>query len=108
MQDSSLEFREPMTYRILIVALFAAGSLYAQHDGLAAAPTHKNLTVLKDVPADQIGPAMQFISISLGVECTFCHLAGKMEADDKPAKNTAREMIRMTNAINKDHFCGRQ
>jgi photosynthetic reaction center cytochrome c subunit len=63
--------------------------------------------VLKDAPADQIGPAMQFIASSLGVECTFCHVAGKMEADDKPAKKTAREMITMTAEINKTHFGGR-
>ena len=96
-----------MPHRILIFILFAAGSLQAQHNALAAPQAPKNLTVLKDVPADQIGPAMQFISVSLGVECTFCHVAGKMEADDKPSKNTAREMIAMTNEINKAHFGGR-
>src|SRR2546427_479427 len=97
-----------MTHRILIVTLLAVGSLQGQHNALTAPQTHKNLTVLKDVPADQIGPAMQFISVSLGVECSFCHIAGKMEADDKPAKKTAREMITMTNEINKTHFGGRQ
>ena len=96
-----------MPLRIPILILFAAGTLQAQHSGLTAPQTPKNLTVLKDVPVDQIGPAMQFISVSLGVECTFCHVAGKMEADDKPAKNTAREMIAMTNEINKAHFGGR-
>ena len=82
--------------------------LRAQHaDGPAAVPAGKNLTQLQNAPADQIGPAMQFISASLGVECTFCHVAGKMEADDKPAKKTAREMIAMTAEINKTHFGGR-
>jgi photosynthetic reaction center cytochrome c subunit len=97
-----------MTHRILIVTLLAAGCLQAQHNALAAPQTHKNLTVLNDVSADQIGPAMQFISLSLGVECTFCHVAGKMESDDKPAKKTAREMITMTGEINKAHFGGRR
>src|SRR5579871_1381451 len=97
-----------MKSRTLIVALLAACSLQAQHDALAAPQAPKNLMFLKDVPADQIAPTMQFMSISLGVECTFCHVAGKMEADDKPAKKTAREMITMTNEINKTHFGGRQ
>ncbi len=100
-----------MTTRILIVAVLAlpvaTQTLWAQHDAAPAAPAYKNLTVLKDVPADQIGPAMQFMATSLGVECAFCHTPGKMEADDKGAKKTAREMITMTAAINKEHFGGR-
>lgn len=82
--------------------------LLAQHADAPAAPAYKNLTVLKDVPADQIGPAMQFMTTSLGVECTFCHVQGKMDADDKGEKKTARQMITMTNEINKTHFNGRQ
>ena len=94
--------------RILLVAQAFAALAVAQHaDGPAAAPVYKNLTQLKSVPSDQIGPAMQFISSSLGVECTFCHVQGKMDADDKPAKKTAREMIAMTAEINKTHFGGR-
>src|ERR1700684_4263493 len=66
----------------------------------------KNVTELKDIPADQLGPAMQFISTSLGVQCDTCHVAGKFEADDKRPKKTAREMIAMTMAINKNAFHG--
>src|SRR5580700_9563171 len=67
----------------------------------------KNIEALKGTPADQVFPAMQFISASLGVECDFCHVEGKFEADDKPAKKTARQMIAMTLAINKDSFNSR-
>jgi photosynthetic reaction center cytochrome c subunit len=74
---------------------------------LSAQPAHKNLVELKDVPADQIGPAMQFMAASLGVGCNFCHVPGKFEADDKPEKKTARQMIAMTKAINQTHFNGR-
>src|SRR5579862_1356812 len=63
----------------------------------------KNIQVLKGTPADQLMPAMQFISVSLGVECTFCHVQGKMDLDEKKPKQTAREMMTMTAAINKDH-----
>jgi hypothetical protein len=66
----------------------------------------KNIQVLKDTPADQLIPAMQFISASLGVECEFCHVQNAFEKDDKKAKATARKMIQMQMAINKDHFEG--
>lgn len=96
-----------MNIRIVFVALLAP-ALFAQHEAPAAAPAFKNLTVLKDTPADQIAPAMQFMASSLGVQCNFCHVPGKMDADDKGAKKTARQMIVMTNEINKTHFGGRQ
>jgi photosynthetic reaction center cytochrome c subunit len=51
---------------------------------------------------------MQFISASLGVECDFCHVAGKFDSDDKRAKQIARKMIAMTLSINKDDFNGRR
>ena len=64
----------------------------------------KNIQVLKDIPADQLIPAMQFISASLGVECEFCHVEHEMQKDDKDEKKTARKMIEMELAINKSHF----
>jgi photosynthetic reaction center cytochrome c subunit len=66
----------------------------------------KNIQVLKGVPADQIFPTMQFISASLGVECEFCHVQGKFEKDDKKPKQTARKMMEMMFAINKENFDG--
>jgi photosynthetic reaction center cytochrome c subunit len=69
---------------------------------------YKNIQVLKDVPSDQLIPAMQFITASLGVQCDFCHLENAFEKDDKEAKQTARKMMRMMAAINKDSFDGQQ
>jgi photosynthetic reaction center cytochrome c subunit len=66
----------------------------------------KNMQVLKDIPGDQLIPAMQFIAASLGVECEFCHVQGAMEKDDKKQKQTARKMMLMMFAINKDNFEG--
>ena len=66
----------------------------------------KNIQVLKGVPADQIFPSMQFITASLGVECEFCHVQGAFEKDDKKPKQTARKMMEMMFAINKDNFEG--
>lgn len=71
----------------------------------------KNIKVLKGVPAEQVFPAMQFITISLGVECQFCHVQGadgkmQFDKDDKKNKETARKMMEMMFAINKDNFEG--
>jgi outer membrane lipoprotein-sorting protein len=73
-----------------------------------AEEVYKNITQLKGTPSDQVDPAMQFIAASLGVNCEFCHVQGKYEADDKGAKKTAREMMAMTAMINKTSFGGRQ
>jgi photosynthetic reaction center cytochrome c subunit len=66
----------------------------------------KNIQVLKGLPADQLIPAMQFITASLGVECEFCHVQGAFEKDDKKTKQTARKMMEMMFAINQDNFDG--
>ena len=66
----------------------------------------KNIQVLKGVPADQLFPTMQFITASLGVECEFCHVQNAFEKDDKKPKQTARKMMEMMFAINKDNFEG--
>jgi hypothetical protein len=66
----------------------------------------KNIKALKGIPADQLIPAMQFIAASLGVECEHCHVEHANEKDDKKAKVTARKMINMVMAINKDNFEG--
>jgi len=66
----------------------------------------KNIQALKGIPADQLIPAMQFITASLGVECEFCHVEGAFEKDDKKPKQTARKMMEMMFAINKENFEG--
>jgi len=66
----------------------------------------KNIQVLKGVPADEIFPTMQFITASLGVECDFCHAQNAFEKDDKKTKQTARKMMEMMFALNKDNFDG--
>src|ERR1035441_8403089 len=88
---------------------FAAGLLHAQPaEPKTAEQTFKNIIQLKGTPADQLVPAMTFISASLGVECTFCHVEGKMDLDDKQTKKTARELMAMTAALNKNSFGGRR
>jgi len=76
--------------------------------GKTAEQAFKNIQALQGTPADQLFPVMQFIAASLAVDCEFCHVEHKFESDDKPAKKTARKMIAMTLAIDKDSFNGRK
>lgn len=79
----------------------------------AAEPTagqkFKNIKVLKDMPASQLMPVMHLMRSALGTRCDFCHVTegNQYELDTKEEKETAREMIRMVFAINKESFEGR-
>jgi len=66
----------------------------------------KNIQVLKGIASDQLIPAMQFMSSALSVECSFCHVEGHFEKDDKKPKQTARAMIQMMFALNRNSFDG--
>jgi len=74
--------------------------------GKTAEQVYKNIEVLKDVPAGQVIPAMQFMTASLGVQCTFCHVEDHFEKDDKKPKQVARDMMQMMFALNKNNFEG--
>ncbi len=106
-----------------IVGIVGFAAVSAQSGGTAQIPTttqaatqaprpkkaeeqFKNIQVLKGIPAEQIFPTMQFITASLGVECEFCHVHNAFEKDDKKPKQTARKMMEMMFAINKDNFEG--
>src|SRR5690242_15384428 len=66
----------------------------------------KNVQVLKEIPANQLIPAMQFINASLGVDCEFCHVENHFDQDDKKPKGVARKMMQMQAAINQTNFDG--
>ena len=68
----------------------------------------KNIQVLKGMPESQLLPVMHLMRTALGVRCDYCHIAenGKYWMDDKPAKETARRMLRMVFDINKANFGG--
>lgn len=71
-----------------------------------AGDRYKSIQVLRDIPATQVIPTMAFIANSLGVTCAHCH-GTEWESDEKPAKQKARDMLRLTQAINAAHYGGR-
>ena len=74
-----------------------------------AGEAFKNIQVLKDMPADQLGKVMNIMSASLGVSCSGCHVSneGDFEKDDNHHKIVARKMIAMTFDLNRRYFDGR-
>lgn len=107
-----------MRTNIKIISIFAFGILSSivfvskgetqskRHE--TAGQKFKNIQVLKDMPADQLGKVMNIMSASLGVNCDFCHAGYEFEKDDKEHKQITREMIKMTFDLNEKYFEGKQ
>jgi hypothetical protein len=68
---------------------------------------YKNVKVLQDVPAYKLHDGMHYITQALGTRCEFCHEEGDQASDKKRSKRTARKMMKMLFAIDKDNFNGR-
>jgi photosynthetic reaction center cytochrome c subunit len=97
----------------LLGSMLASGQARPEPRPLMADQVHKNIQVLKGLPENQFMATMGFFSASLGENCSYCHVAesgGSWEkyADDNDHKRTARAMIGMMNAINKNYFGGRR
>ena len=76
--------------------------------GVSTEDTWLNIKVMKGMPAELMQPSIQYMEISLGVHCVYCHDddATHRELDTKATKETARQMITMTQNINKTMFEG--
>jgi photosynthetic reaction center cytochrome c subunit len=83
----------------------------AQTKAPLAEQVFRDVQVLKGIPVDEFMETMGFFSASLGLNCTGCHgLEAARDvtkfANDTPLKQTARKMILMVNALNKNNFGG--
>src|SRR5262249_29460097 len=65
------------------------------------------LTELKNAPLAELFSNMDFICGSLSVSCNYCHV-DPWDSDAKKTKLIARDMMKMTRAINDTNFGGRQ
>jgi photosynthetic reaction center cytochrome c subunit len=98
-----------MRKSFFILILLAAVSFARQtspSQPKTAEQAFKNIQVLKQMDSESLIPSMQFISASLGVGCNYCHVEGAFDKDEKKPKQTARKMLEMTTAINKNNFDG--
>lgn len=93
---------------LLAVVVFAGITAFRPK----ASPPDKwqNLKILpQDISKDSLIAIMHFYNESLGVKCNFCHAPGadghpNFPSDDKPEKNIARYMMKMTKEINTTYF----
>jgi len=89
---------------MLLGAALCSGA--ATGDDPRVEETQKNIRVLQGLPSSQLIPVMAVLANSLGVTCAHCHTA-QWESDDKPPKERARQMLRMTLDMNRDFFDGK-
>src|SRR5436190_1971518 len=116
--------RDPVEWNARIetlrnATLAGAGRLVSAQNGQAAATkpptvdeTFKNVQALKGLTVDDFMLTMGIMSAAVGSDCVGCHpSAGTDNVDwafDTPRKRTARRMVQMVAAINRDNFGGRQ
>jgi hypothetical protein len=93
--------------------LLGVASLRAQEPGpLMSEAYFKNVQVLKGIPVDEFMDTMGMFAASLGYDCVSCHSPNIYEqratayAEATPLVQRARQMIVMTNALNKSYFGG--
>jgi Photosynthetic reaction centre cytochrome C subunit len=96
---------------VILVGLFITLGIAATEP--TADHKFKNLKILpKDISPEALDKVMDNFKSALGVHCTFCHAPSKDTAnhhpdfasDEKPEKNIARKMMKMTKKINSKFF----
>src|SRR5271170_1179709 len=101
---------------VIAVGLLGSVLIYGQAPAAKvplAEEVFKNIQVLKGIPVDEFMSTMGIFSAALGMSCENCHAADDRDwanyaSDNTPAKRTARGMVMMMAAINKNYFAGRQ
>ena len=76
-------------------------------ENLPAEQVFHNIEILKGKPASRLPGMMQSLNRLLGVQCTYCHVAGAWEKEEPEPKRTARHMFKMVGSISEKYFDGR-
>jgi hypothetical protein len=90
-----------------IFAFLCLGNRAAAQDpghpavGMVDVPTVK---ILRGLTVPEFEQEMQLMNQALGVACGHCHVRNNFASDENPRKASARRMIEMTQAINKQFF----
>ncbi|PYF68994.1 c-type cytochrome [Pedobacter nutrimenti] len=102
-----MKYKKTITFSALMSIVLLLSAFMAQPSKKAT-----NLKVLpKDISHEELDKVMDGFKAALGVKCNYCHAAKKDDpkkldfaSDDKPEKEIARNMMRMTAKINKKYF----
>jgi len=97
--------------RWIAIAMLAMVPLAAQQQKDAPAkkeaPPPTNLKVLKVTTGSEVTQIMRTFTAGLGVQCTYCHVAGNYASDENPKKDVARQMIQMAQRVNGEFHDGK-
>ncbi len=101
-----------MTQKLIVIAALSITVVVAVAATKPEAGEYKNLRVLpKNISSKKLSEIMvDEFQDDLGVSCNFCHAENKdthrpdYASDEKPEKQIARAMMRMTIGINKKYF----
>ncbi|QNK63451.1 c-type cytochrome [Pedobacter sp. PAMC26386] len=102
-----MRYKAIITLSVLLLTVIALSGFMAPEQKKAM-----NLKVLpKDISHEDLDKIMDGYKAALGVKCNFCHAASKDDpkhldfaSDEKPEKDIARAMMKMTYRINKKSF----
>ena len=102
-----------------LLSIISISIIVSTHTTSAQAPpadkpieqTRKNIQVLKGLRESELYRVMNFMAVSIGEECDFCHVVKgrdaktgqrdwEWESDAKPEKQTGRRMLQMVLMIN--------
>jgi hypothetical protein len=76
-------------------------------ENLPAEQVFHNIEILKGKPASRLPGMMKSLNRLLGVQCTYCHVAGAWEKEEPEPKRTTRHMFKMVGTISEKYFDGK-
>ncbi len=109
-----MDFNQKKTFIALAVILGCMGiGIFSFRSPFENKPEYKNLKVLsRDISEEEMDRVMHSFNSELGVTCIYCHITDRSQAipradfvsDEKPEKNIARQMLKMTFKLNRRYF----
>ncbi|WP_225874592.1 c-type cytochrome [Pedobacter hiemivivus] len=106
-----MRYKKTITFSLILGTVVMLSAFMPQQEPKQE-PKATNLKVLpKNISHDDLDKVMDGFKLALGVKCNYCHSPRKdnpkkldFASDENPKKEIARDMMRMTNKINKKYF----
>jgi hypothetical protein len=89
-------------------ALAAIRQLIGDRGAEPAEKVFQHIEVLKGKQASRLPGMMSALTGLLGVNCSYCHVPGRWESEEKKPKQITREQFDMLKTINDRYFRGEQ
>ena len=84
--------------------ILVPGSAFGLQVSAGEQLSYENVRVLAGVPRGQLQQIMEAMTVSLGVDCQYCHDVNAPESDVKPTKQIARRMMQMLVSASGSYF----